>query len=152
MRDRQAQGLRFRAGQCDDLRQLLGGELSGRTAAVVIREQLQDHRLQLRLLDLGRGGRGEPVAGLRPAVSPPGHPLRVDSQGFGLLDGSLACGAPQHDQDSLGEAALYRPGASELLENRTLARMEHDLRCQFAHGPTVILVICESKFLELPPS
>jgi hypothetical protein len=74
---RQSQLLRVPAGERHDLRQLLGRELAGAAAAVLVREHLQDLLLQLLVRDLGRYGSLQPLLGRSPPASPAPHPLLI---------------------------------------------------------------------------
>jgi len=103
---RQSQRLRVLAGQRHDLRQLLGRELAGAAAAVLVREHREHHLLQLLVPHLGPGGGRELLVGGRPAPAPASDTLLVDAEEARLLGGRLTVGRPQHHLHPFPQPAL----------------------------------------------
>jgi hypothetical protein len=134
VRHRQTEALGLLACQRDQLGKLLSREGRRRSAAVRVRQNLEDDGLQLVVGHIGRLGGGELVGSLCPASAPTADTLRVDTQGRGLLDTPLALRGSEHDLDPLYEPAFECTGPRQPLKDETLAWRQTD-RGGILHGP-----------------
>ena len=108
MGDREPQLLRVLARKGDDLRQLLGRELTGAAAAVLVCEHVPEHRFQLLVPNLGRAGRAQPLLGASPPSSPAAYPLLVHAEQACLVGAGLGFSRPQHHLDAFRQTPLDR--------------------------------------------
>jgi hypothetical protein len=87
VRDRQPELRRVFTGQRDDLCELLGPELARRTAALSVRQHVDDERLELLVTRVFAPLRVREARTLVvPAVSPTQDPLRVNPERRRLFD------------------------------------------------------------------
>jgi hypothetical protein len=118
----QAQLLGLPTGQGDDVGQLLGGELAGATASLVIGEYPDDRFVQLVIGDVLGAGRGELVVGGGEALAPSRYPLCIGADLRRDDDVGLARGSAKHDVHALGKPSLDGASTRKLLQDAALAR------------------------------
>ena len=97
MRDRQAALRGLLAGERDDRRHLLRGELGRCSASLVICQHGQDQLLKILVRSAFVFGVGKGRSRLGPSVSPATYALSVDAQHFCLLKVVAPFGREQDD-------------------------------------------------------
>lgn len=108
MRHRQAKLRRLLACKRDDLCELLGGELRGDAASIVVAENVENERLKIVVVDLLGLRAGEHPHHVGPSVPPAPHSLCVNAERRRLLDAENTVGGQHHDLRALDKSLLRR--------------------------------------------
>lgn len=151
MGHREANLLRLRARERDDLGYLLCGEFRRRPTSSPVGENVAEERLQLIIRRVLRLGLEELRVVHEPALAPPTGSLWIDAHPPGLRRAGLPGRGPQHEGDPLSEPLRERPGPREPIQDQPLTHGKLDTGCVARHPIVLILAIDPVKQSQLQP-